>query len=216
VERGFRAPTWLERYYVDPQNVGDPTLTPETFWSGEVGLLTTPSSLGSIDVAAFARRANGLIDWAKPANASPTTPWQTMNVSEATYGGLEAGVELPTLAGAAWSLRGSALTFDTRGADGYVGKYALRPITRTAGARVVTPIFGSAFATVDADYERRATESGHFRIDARIAQRWHSLQLGVDLLNLTDADYLDAAGQPIARRAVLLSVAWRRERDGMP
>ncbi|HEY2064620.1 MAG TPA: TonB-dependent receptor [Gemmatimonadaceae bacterium] len=209
--RGFRAPTWLERYYVDPQNEGDPTLTPETFWSGELGLLTVPSSLGSIDVAAFARRATGLIDWAKPATATATTPWRTMNVSEATYGGLEVGVELPTLVGAAWSLYGSALTFDTRGANGYVGKYALRPITRTAGARMSTPIFGSAFVTLDAGYEQRATESGHFRADARVAQRWRNLQLGVDLLNLTDADYLDAAGQPIARRAVLLTLGWSRE-----
>jgi hypothetical protein len=74
-----------------------------------------------------------------------------------------------------------------------------------------TPIFGSAFVTLDAGYEQRATESGHFRADARVAQRWRNLQVGVDLLNLTDADYLDAAGQPIARRAVLLTLGWSRE-----
>lgn len=209
--RGFRAPSWLERYYRDPQNEGDPALTPEEFWSGEVGLVTVPSSFWSLDVAAFARRATGLIDWAKPIGAVSNAPWRTMNVAEATYGGVELGVELPALLGTAWSLRGSALSFDTRGASGYIGKYALRPITRTAGARVSTPILGSAFATLEAGYEQRATESGHVRVDARVAQRWHNLQLGVDLLNVSDADFLDAAGRPVARRAAQVTLGWSRD-----
>lgn len=209
--RGFRAPTWMDRYYRDPQNEGDPALTPEQFWAGEVGLITIPSSLWTIDVAAFARRATGLIDWAKPVGAAPNTPWRTMNVAEATYGGVELDVQLPALLGAAWSIHGSALSFDTRGAEGYAGKYALRPITRTAGARVTAPFVGRAFGTVDASYERRATESGHLRVDARLVQRWRNLQLGVDLLNVTDAEFLDVAGRPIARRAARVTLGWTRD-----
>jgi iron complex outermembrane receptor protein len=208
--RGFRAPTWMDRYYRDPQNEGDPALVSEEFWAGEVGLLTVPSSFWSLDVAAFARRATGLIDWARPADAPPNTPWRTMNVAAATYGGVELGVDFPAFLGAAWSLHGSALSFDTRGADGYVGKYALRPITRTAGARVTAPILDATFATLDARYERRAMESGHLRVDARIAQRWRNLQLGIDLLNVSDADFLDAAGRPIARRSAQVTLGWSR------
>src|SRR5207248_3177144 len=36
--RGFRAPTWTELYYVDPTSQGNATLVPERFWSGDVGV----------------------------------------------------------------------------------------------------------------------------------------------------------------------------------
>ncbi|NIQ58320.1 MAG: TonB-dependent receptor, partial [Gammaproteobacteria bacterium] len=36
--RSFRTPTWTERYYRDPANIGRPDLAPERAWSAEAGL----------------------------------------------------------------------------------------------------------------------------------------------------------------------------------
>ncbi|HEY9514551.1 MAG TPA: hypothetical protein VIQ74_02640, partial [Gemmatimonadaceae bacterium] len=148
------------------------------------------------------------IDWARPADADSATPWRTTNVARATYHGLELGVQLHDLLGASWSLRGSALAFDSRGAAGYVGKYALRPVTRTAGLIVSAPFGRGTIATLDASYGKRATDGGHFQLDARLAQRWRDMRIVVDLRNISDADYLDAAVKPVAGRSAFVTLEW--------
>jgi len=131
--RGFRAPDWTERFYKDPANVGDSTLSVERFTAHEVGARIFPVAWASADVALFERHAKELIDWARPTGSPATAPWQTMNFAAATYRGLEAAVRLPDLAGVDWTLRGSGLRLDASTADGITGKYALRPLTRTFG-----------------------------------------------------------------------------------
>ncbi|HET7563509.1 MAG TPA: TonB-dependent receptor, partial [Gemmatimonadaceae bacterium] len=111
VSRGFRAPTWTELYYRDPANIGDPTLQPETFTAGEVGVRATPAGRVRFDVALFARHAEQLIDWAKPAPSPDSTPWHTMNVESATYHGVELAADVPDFLGADWTVRASGLTF---------------------------------------------------------------------------------------------------------
>lgn len=207
--RGLRAPTWTERYYEDPANVGDPELRPEEFWAAEAGVLVVPPGRWSVDVAAFTRRATDLIDWAKPADAAPGEVWRTMNVAEATYHGIEAEVGLRDLLGATWSLRGSALDFDAEGAEGHVGKYALRPTTRTAGLTVSAPLWTRAAVTLEGAYGKRSTGEERVQMDARIVQGWRDVRLVLDLRNLTDADWLDAAARPVAGRAAFLGLEWR-------
>ena len=208
VSRGFRAPTWTERYYVDPANVGDPDLRPERFWGGELGVQLAPGERWSADLTTFARRATDLIDWARPAAADSTAPWRTTNVARANYRGAELALRLRDWLGASWSLRGSALDFDSRGAAGFIGKYALRPVTRSAGLIVSAPLGRGPTATFDAAYGERADDDGHFRLDARLAQPWHDLRLVLDVRNITGSDYLDASVKPVAGRSVFVTVEW--------
>jgi hypothetical protein len=55
---------------------------------------------------------------------------------------------------------------------------------------------------------RRALEKDHLRLDARIDQRVGAMRFSVELLNLTDEDYLDVSGKPVARRSAFLGLAW--------
>jgi iron complex outermembrane receptor protein len=208
VSRGFRAPTWTERYYVDPANVGDPDLRPEEFWGGEVGVQLTPGERWSADLTGFVRHATDLIDWARPVDADSAAPWRTTNVASAHYRGAELALRLRDWLGAAWSLRGSALTFDSRGATGFTGKYALRPVTRSAGLIVSAPLGRGPTATLDAAYGQRADDDGHFRLDARLAQRWRDLRIVLDVRNITGADYLDASVKPVAGRSAFVTLEW--------
>ena len=94
VDRGFRNPTWTERYYRDPANIGSADLRPERFWSGELGLRAT-GARHSADVAVFARNARDLIDWARPFGAASSTPWRTLNVERAEIVGVEGEAATP-------------------------------------------------------------------------------------------------------------------------
>jgi iron complex outermembrane receptor protein len=208
VSRGFRAPTWTERYYEDPANVGDPDLRPEKFWGGEAGVSLAPGKRWSADITGFYRHASDLIDWARRADADSTAPWRTTNVARADYRGAELALRLHDWLGASWALRGSALDFDSHGVEGLIGKYALRPVTRSAGLKVTAPLGRGPAATLDAAYDDRSGEDGHFRLDARLAQRWRDMRIVLDIRNITDADYLDASVKPVAGRSAFITLEW--------
>jgi outer membrane cobalamin receptor len=207
--RGFRAPTWTERYYKDPANVADSTLQVERFGAYELGLRLAPLPAVTADVALFERRARSLIDWARPATtATPAPPWRTMNFASATYRGVEALLHVADVVGADWTMRASGLRFDASAEPGTVGKYALRPLTRVIGASVSTHELRGASLTLDAQRARRAFEDDHLRLDARLDQRVGAMRLSVELLNLTNEDYLDVSGKPVAARSVFVGLGW--------
>jgi iron complex outermembrane receptor protein len=208
--RGFRAPGWTERYYGDPSNVADSTLGVERFTAHEIGARLTPVGWASADVALFERRATSLVDWARPADSAASTPWRTMNFARATYRGIEASVRVPRLAGVDWTLRGSGLRFDASAAPGTVGKYALRPLTRTLGVTATAELGALTTLTVDADRARRAGESNHDQVAARLERRLGDVRLTLEALNLTNSRYLDVAGKPVAPRSAFVGLSWRQ------
>jgi len=205
---GFRAPTWMERYYTDPSNQGDPNLRPERFRTGDVGARAAVSGW-ALDVTAFTRRATHLIDWVKPA-ATPTAVWRTMNVGEATYHGLEAALDLPSVGGVTTSVFGNWLTLEASQGDALVGKYALRPITQQAGLRVASPAGRALSARVDLVNARRAMEGSYLTGDARLALARGAYRFTLDVRNLADAEWLDASGKPAAGRGVYAGIEWNR------
>jgi hypothetical protein len=46
------------------------------------------------------------------------------------------------------------------------------------------------------------------QLDARFDQAVRGLRLSLELMNLTNADYLDAAGKPVASRSAFVGIAW--------
>jgi outer membrane cobalamin receptor len=206
---GFRAPTWTERFYTDPSNQGDPDLRPERFWTGDLGARADAGEW-TLDVTGFLRRATNLIDWVKPAGAAPTVVWQTMNVGEATYRGIESALDLPVMDGFHTSLFAEGLALTSSQGASLVGKYALRPITRQAGVRVSTPRQRAITARVDMELARRAYEKGYVSGNARVTWNRGAYRVSLDALNLANADWLDASGKPAARRGLYGELEWTR------
>ena len=202
VDRGFRSPTWTERYYSDPANVGDSLLSPERFWSGEIGVRAHTSAGVYADVGTYLRQATNLIDWARPDTASTSTPWRTMNVDHATYRGLETELGGPTPLGGTWAARATWLRFTAAGASGFTGKYALRPATRTYGGSIATNPAAPISLGVDLTHFDHPGEPGYLYATLRIATRVFGTRLRVDVINVANAEYLDAAGMLAAGRAM--------------
>lgn len=76
VARAYRAPSFTELYYTDPNNLGDPDLGAERSWQAEVGG-GTPIAGAQVAAALFARREDRLIDYVRPAGQPP---WQARNL----------------------------------------------------------------------------------------------------------------------------------------
>jgi iron complex outermembrane receptor protein len=204
LSRGFRAPTWTERYYRDPANVADSSLAVERFWSSEVGVRAAPAGRVFADLALFERQAADLIDWARPAGAAVGTPWRTMNFAAARYRGVETSLRVPRVGGVDWTLRASGLRFEATAAAGLEGKYALRPLTRTVGATASVPLGDAGALTLDALAARRAGETGHAQVNARMTVPLLGAHALLDLVNMTNASFLDASGRPVAGRSIFL------------
>ncbi len=205
--RGFRAPTWTERYYADPSSIGNKDLRAERFWSGDAGVRWTPGSV-VVDVAGYTREADALIDWVKPTGAPSATPWRATNVGTATYRGFEAQVQLPRFHRVDYSLYANGVTLDASQGAALTGKYALRPLTRQMGMRIAHRLADAVDVHVDLGEARRAGESGYLTGNARFQWQHNRARVAFDVHNLTNAGWRDASGKPSAPRLLLVSAGW--------
>jgi outer membrane cobalamin receptor len=209
--RAFRTPTWTERYYRDPANVGDPDLLPERAWSGEVAADAYPVPGVRVGAAAFLRAAEDLIDWAKPVDAA-TTPWRTRNVEDATYRGVEAEMAVDDLLGILWVARGSWLSLRSTEARGFTSKYALRPMSDVLSLSADRAVLRGVMLGVRAQRARRIGESAYARLDARAAYQLPRGRIYLDLQNATDERYPDILGLEAAGRSLLVGIEWSGRR----
>ncbi len=85
VGRAFRAPSFTESYYQDPNNIGNANLKAERAWSYDAGLATRTLETLSLQAWVFARYESNLVDYIRPTN---TPPWTAQNLGEIrTLGG---------------------------------------------------------------------------------------------------------------------------------
>jgi iron complex outermembrane receptor protein len=210
---GYRAPTWTERYYSDPANIGNPDLRTEHFRDAEAGVRFTPSAGVSIDATGFLRDARDVIDWTKPSVASDSVPWRTMNVGRVNNRGVEAEARMhDILGGGDWNLRATGLSFNARSASGLKGKYALNPVTGSFGVSTTYPLLSARIAA-DASVLHRANEGLHTMVNMRIllpSPHDRSVTLTLDVMNLTNESWFDVSGAPVAGRSAYLAFRWLR------
>ncbi|HET7321250.1 MAG TPA: TonB-dependent receptor, partial [Longimicrobiaceae bacterium] len=205
--RSLRTPTWTERFYRDPANIGDPDLRPERAWSTEIGADLYPAEGLRLGIAAFQRDAHDLIDWAR-LDADPNSPWHTRNVDDARFRGLEAQLAADLL-GVSWTAQGSWISVRSSAEDGFHSKYALRPLLTSvslAAARDLGRGFGLALRALDA---RRRGEEAYARLDGRLSYSFGHGRIYADVQNATDSEYLDISGFDAPGRAVFVGVEWR-------
>ena len=209
--RGFRAPTWTERYYTDPNNIGNPTLRPERFSNGELGGRYSPraaTAIGlTVDVAGFVRQADNLIDWVRPVGRVDA-PWQVANVGTGTFRGIEGSVSASPASRVTLAVGGSGLVFEDGASPGLAGKYALRPITRQITASASVPLVGPADVAVDVLHARRALDPDYTTVNVRASLPLARLRLLVDATNLSNASWIDASGHVAQGRAMFVGLEW--------
>jgi iron complex outermembrane receptor protein len=210
--RGFRAPTWTERFYVDPGNVGNPLVQPERFRNAEAGATYTPLATKASgltwDAAVFVRDATNLIDWVRPVGRTDL-PWQIANVGVASFRGIETSISASPASGVTVALRATGIAFNDPAASGLDGKYALQPITRQMTATATVPLAAHASLTLDVVHARRAGETGYSTGNARLAWEVLGIRVFADATNLANASWLDASGDVAQGRALFVGFGWQ-------
>jgi iron complex outermembrane receptor protein len=199
---GFRAPSFTDRFYRDPANIGNPDLDAEKFRTAELGIGAAPAG-GAIrlDAALFVRQARDMIDWARPAGSAPSEPWRTMNVERARFAGLETSLA-GDIGAAAVTVRAALLAVSARTAGGLESKYALRPLTRTAALEAGLPVAAGVRVQARAAVYRRMGGAAWHLVDLRLTRAAGPFHLFLDATNLTGTMYRDIAGRPAPGRAL--------------
>ncbi len=213
IGRSFRAPTWTERYYHDPVNVGNEDLSPEKAWSGELGLDFNASSGLTLSLTGFHRWAEDLIDWARNAEGGAEVPWETRNVRSATFRGLEGDLSFRGPLDTSWSLGGMFLSVDSEEASGFTSKYALRPLEEQINLGVGRIFDGGFSLGVNVQRGKRGGEDPYTRLDLRTGLRVGPTWLYLDANNLLDERYPDITGAMAQGRALYLGVELGTRRD---
>jgi iron complex outermembrane receptor protein len=206
--RSFRAPTWTDRYYHDPANLGDSTLRVERAWSYETSVEIAPAAHWRAEVSGFVRDVDNAIDWIVPVGAPAGTPFQIVNIQKATFRGAELRLTRSDLAGIHLTARGSILSFDADSAAGFRSKYALRPLTETASLEAVTFLPIHVRLAAMASYARRPGDGPYTLIDAQVSHVWHSFEGFLGGTNLGNDHYIDVSGVPSAGRALRAGLRW--------
>lgn len=202
--RAFRAPTWTERFYEDPANLGTPDLEVERGWTVEVGA-DARRGAAVLSGTVFRRTTEDLIDWARPAS-DPDARWETRNVESATFTGLE--LEVAGVRAGPFDLRAGAtfIDLDTEEAAGLVSKSSLRPLTRTVTVAAGTALPGGARLRTVFEHRRRTdAEQGEF-VDLRLAVPVAGVEFTADATNLLDDPMPDLTGFAVAGRALRIGV----------
>ncbi len=200
----YRVPTWTERYYEDPVHKGRADLKPERAWNAETGVDMVFGHGIRASTTAFVRRANSLIDWARPLTAENTEPWETRNVQKATFGGVEAEVEVDGPFGVGFTASGTAISVTAEDAEGFRSKYALRPLTEQLTLEATRAIGALCRGSLRLRHAGREAEDSYRTVDLRFALWITRGWLFVDALNITDFDYQDVTGARAPGRAVFL------------
>lgn len=206
IGRALRTPTWTDRYYRDPANVGNEELSPESSWTSEIGADLAVTAGTQLGVAVFERRAADLIDWARAEGSDDV--WVTHNVARARFRGLEVTAETVDPLGTRWTAQGSWQSVRASTPVGTESKYALRPLAESVSLGVDRALPGGIHVALRALHARRIGEEAYLRADLRTSLRLAGVRLHADVQNLGDASYLDITQTKAAGRQFRLGVEW--------
>lgn len=218
--RAFRTPTWTDRFYEDPANIGSPELAAETGWSLEGGVDvelpglraaggTVPGRSATLGVTVFERRTENLIDFARPAGSTDEVRWRSRNVAEADFTGLELDLDGLAAGPVLLGFAGHWLKLDTSEEADFESKSALRPLTRRLSLSADVPVGGGVMVGARMLDRDRSGQDGAVTMDIRVRAEVAGATLFVDGLNITDEDFLDVSGIPEAGAAVRVGVRTR-------
>ncbi|MBU4377305.1 MAG: TonB-dependent receptor, partial [Candidatus Omnitrophica bacterium] len=90
VNRAYRIPSFTDLYYVDPGNIGDASLKPESAWSYEGGIDYKDKFI-TISTTVFNRNGRNIIDWVRDSKAQP---WRATNAGKIDTFGVENLIEI--------------------------------------------------------------------------------------------------------------------------
>lgn len=190
ISRGYRVPSFTERFYTDPNHQAVSELAPERSLGFEAGADWIFKDGLMVSATAFLRGERDVIDWLR---SDPSARWHTANVHRIDTRGVEWAVKSQpmerlrlTVQYGNLSLRPEALELEAK----YLTDYPRHSLT-THGVVILGRglEFGKSLS-----YRRKIDGTSYWVADLRVSKRIGSARFRLDVTNLFDADYQEVNG----------------------
>lgn len=201
---GQRVPSFTDLYLDQrPGNVGNPAVRPEEAWHLETGAKYTGNN-SFLQVHYFHRSIQNFIDWVYPHGSTP--PYVAQNFSLQEVQGVSLGWDWWTsmLEGEKVWRFGWHYTFLNpktiqNEAVNYVSKYSIESLRQQLTAQVSYKNKGFRILTA-ARFQERISYKSYVLADARMSYQFGSMRVFLDLKNVLDTRYVEAAAVPMPGR----------------
>lgn len=197
VGRAFRAPSFTELYYEDPNNVGNPALGAERAWSYEASVQAQLAPHVLLRSLAYARYESGLIDYVRPAQ---TPPWKAQNLGtirtlgtlvELSYDGSR--IAYPSLR-YSWNDKTRTL------AEGLDSKYVFTQPRQQLGLRLRHALPAQISAQWQYDFRQRRSADDYGVAQLIVSRPLPHGRVDLRIDNLTNTAYEEVLGVPMPGR----------------
>jgi outer membrane cobalamin receptor len=199
---GFRQPTYVDLYYVDPATQGNGSLKPETSWSFESGADWTPAN-GRLTLTAAGFRLNetNAIDYAKLLPITSGEKWQAVNVPTLDITGAEASARIRLAAKQQLQLSYTANHSGNLPAN-YLSEYAFNYAAQNA-IFAYTGSFGQVTLHTQVNIVQKTTQPAYPLWDIDLARNTGAVRPYLRLLNVSNTGYTEIPQVPMQGRTIM-------------
>lgn len=201
--QSFRVPTFTDLYYVGPTNIGNPDLQPEESNQIEAGVKWGRNGQ-LLQASYFLQEASGLIDWVRSTELDPWTPENyevvitnglDLNYTWMPQAASTEGIHLQQL-----RLGYTYLDMQQQSIDARLSRYALNNLRHQLTLNGAMA-FGEHWSlSLHARYLDRMAYQDYWLMDARLQCTQDRFEWWLDVTNLLDTDYIEAANAPMPGR----------------
>ncbi|GHE42069.1 TonB-dependent vitamin B12 receptor [Sphingobacterium griseoflavum] len=198
---GQRIPSFTDLYLDQrPGNIGNPTVRPEEAWYIEGGIKYNDGRLFG-QAHYFYRDINNFIDWVRPAAG---TPYQPLNFNGNKVHGATALINYQLSNPEAFVSWFAGLSYthlwpSVATQEGTTSKYAVESLRQQIIGNIRAGI-GKLSASAALRFNERISYKNYFLADARMAYRLKPMELYLDVQNMFDITYIEAAAVPMPGR----------------
>jgi len=214
---GFRIPTYTDLYYVDPTTLGNPSLKPESAWSGDAGADWAPSARVMLSVTGFYSRQHDTIDYVRSATTpNPYLPasceidgeqaaniWCAANLNGLSFAGVETSFTWIPARSQSVRIAWTALHGGQGALHGLQSEYIFNyPVQNIHAAWTVN--FGRIAALTNAvQLAQRYQQTVYPVWDASLTHDSGRLRPYLRLTNLSNTGYQEIAGVNMPPRGIM-------------
>jgi outer membrane cobalamin receptor len=209
---GFRQPTYVDLYYVDPATRGNSKLKPETSWSYEGGLDWTPAN-GRLTLTAVGFRLNqtNVIDYVKLLPLTSGEQYQAINIPTLDLSGAEASARIRLSATQQLQFSYTA-NHSGNLPPNYLSEYAFNYAAQNA-IFTYTGSFGQLTLRTQVNVVQKTTQTAYPLWDISLARNAGRIRPYLRLLNLANTSYTEIPLVPMQGRTIMggMELTWSKQ-----
>jgi iron complex outermembrane receptor protein len=206
----FRRPDYTELYYADPVHRGNPWLKPETSWSYEGGAQYTLGQRLTLDGDVFCHRDRNIVDYVRPGNAAPGTPYQAENLQKLNFTGAELFLRWQPAVGQRVELGYTAIHTSGTLLAGYTDLYAFNFPSNSGEATWRSRLPGAVESRLRLQAVQHYGLGTYPLLEWMLSRDFRHVKPYLQMTNLTNTNYQEIAGVQMPGRGFLagLEVKW--------